>query len=123
MSQFLPFAFGGDGLISVARVHLPYVRYYQDLALGSPFGMLKATTDVLPLVELPSDGVVISGDGNAKAEYFSILKVTHKRGYCVGSLGVLPTWICPVLERILPWYCTDGIAAANLAQIVTTVVY
>ena len=84
--------------------------------------MLKVTTDVLPLVKLPSDRVVISGDGDAKVEHFSLFNVTHKRGYCVGLLGVLPTCICPVLERILPWYCTDGIAA-NFAQIVTTAVY
>ena len=85
--------------------------------------MLKAATDVLPLVKPPSDAAVTSGDGGAKVEYFPILKVIHERGYYVGSLGVLPTWMWPVLKRIHPWYRAGGVAAANFAKLATTVVY
>ena len=51
--------------------------------------MLKVAPDLLSLVELPSDGVVIFGDGDAKVEYFPILKVIHERGHYIGLLGVL----------------------------------
>ena len=85
--------------------------------------MLTAGTDVLPLVKPSSDAAVTSGGGDAKVEYFLILKVIHERGYYVGSLGVLPTWVWPVLKRIHPWYRIGGVAAANFAKLATTVVY
>ena len=60
--------------------------------------MLKAGMDVLLLVKPSSDAAAVSGDGGAKVEYFPILKVIHERGYYVGSLSVLPTWVWPVLK-------------------------
>jgi benzoate 4-monooxygenase len=82
--------------------------------------MLKAATDVLPLFKPQSDAAVVGG---AKVEYFPILKVVHERDYYVGSLGVLLTWVWPVLKRVRPWYRTGGVAAANFAKLATTDVY
>ena len=84
--------------------------------------MLNAATDVLPLVKPPSDGAVTSGDRGAKAEHLPILRVIHKRGHYVSSLGVLPTWVWPILRRIHPWYRAGSAAAVNFTRLAITVV-
>ena len=71
----------------------PAFNTISDFAFGSPFGMLKATTDVLPLANHPSDAAVTSGGGGAEVGVFPILKVIRGRGHYTGSLGVLPTWV------------------------------
>jgi benzoate 4-monooxygenase len=96
-----------------------------DLAFGSPFGMLKNASDVLPLVKSRSDGSVTYGSESAKGdvEYFPIVKVIRERGLYVGSLGDLPRWVWPILKKIHPWYRTGDTAAANLAKLAITVVH
>ena len=84
--------------------------------------MHKAATDVLPS-QVPKDVVVTFQSRGAKVEYFPILKVIHKHGHYVGSLGVLPTWVWPVLKRIHSWYCMGEVAAANFVKLATTIVY
>ena len=75
-----------------------------------------------PLVKLPSDVAVTSQDGGAKVEYFPMLRVTHRRGYYVGSLGVLPTWVWPILKKIHPWYHAGSVTAVNFTRLAITVI-
>ena len=84
--------------------------------------MLKAATDVLPLAKPPSDGAATSGDGGAKVERLPILRVIHKRGHYVSSLGVLPAWVWPILKKIHPWYRAGSAAAVNFTRLAITVV-
>ena len=88
-----------------------------DLAFGSPFGMLSAGTDVIPLVK-PRGDEVTKGD----VKCYPILQVIRERGYFVSSLGVLPKWTWPLLRKFHPWYRTGDAAAANLAKLAVTVV-
>ena len=84
--------------------------------------MHKAAMDVLPS-QVPKDVAVTFRSRGAKVEYFPILKVIHKHGHYVGSLGVLPTWVWPVLKRIHSWYRMGKVAAANFAKLATTIGY
>ena len=52
----IQFALDGVRWISVPRAHLPTFDAISNLAFGSPFGMLKAATDVLPPVKPPVTG-------------------------------------------------------------------
>lgn len=86
--------------------------------------MLKAASDVLPLVK-SQNGAVTYGDRSAKGnvEYFPIIKVIWERGLFAGSLGDLPSWLWPIMKKIHPWYRMGDTAAVNLAKLSITVVH
>ena len=88
-----------------------------DPAFCSTFDMLKTATDVISPAKPQSDEGAKGDVG-----YFLVFKIIHERGCHVGSLGVLPKWVRPILRKFHPWYRTGGSAAANLVKLVATVV-
>ena len=56
------------------------------------------------------------GNEGAKVEveYFPAARLVNERADHAASMGVLPPWIRPLLNKFHPWYRQGGITAANL---------
>jgi len=103
---------------------LPWYNYLAfdvigDLAFGSPFGMLQAAKDAVPVAQSQDDALATYGDEKAKVdvEYFPAVQILNERGDYSASMGVLPPWVRPLLKKYHPWYRQGGISTANLTGI------
>ncbi|KAJ1304233.1 hypothetical protein OPQ81_005397 [Rhizoctonia solani] len=77
-----------------------------DLAFGAPFGMIAAQKDIAPMMEHTGE--------KAEVKYVPAVQVLNDRGDYSASMGVLPTWIRPIM-KYTPWYSRGNTAVQCLA--------
>nr|AVZ23841.1 cytochrome P450 [Thanatephorus cucumeris]QDJ74247.1 cytochrome P450-7 [Thanatephorus cucumeris] len=103
----LPDAHGGKSWFDV----LPHFNFLAfdiigDLAFGAPFGMIAAQKDIAPMMEHAGE--------KAEVKYVPAVQVLNDRGDYSASMGVLPTWIRPIMKYI-PWFSRGNTAVQCLA--------
>ncbi|KAI0030265.1 cytochrome P450 monooxygenase [Vararia minispora EC-137] len=93
-----------------------------DLCFGSPFGMLAAAADAVPVVEEQSSAIAQYGQKAPQAEsqtvkyFIPAVRVLHKRGAHAASAGVLRPFWRAIINRIVPWYSTGHKASQDLTR-------
>ena len=88
-----------------------------DLAFGSPFGMIAAAKDSVPVAKSQEQALSMYGEDASKCETISIpaIKILNDRGEYSAAIGVLPPWVRPFVKRYIPWYSRGSEAVKNLA--------
>ncbi|KZT25634.1 cytochrome P450 monooxygenase, partial [Neolentinus lepideus HHB14362 ss-1] len=107
---------------------LPWYNYLAfdiigDLAFGSSFGMLKACRDSAPVAISHQDAMASYGKSDSvKVRSLPAVQILNDRGEYSASMGVLPVWFRPLVQRLHPWYRNGNKAVKDLAGLAVAAV-
>ncbi|KDQ50346.1 hypothetical protein JAAARDRAFT_211768 [Jaapia argillacea MUCL 33604] len=107
---------------------LPWCNYLAfdiigDLAFGSPFGMIAAGKDSASVALSTKDAMQSYGKTDSlQTLHLPAVQILNDRGEYSASMGVLPPWLRPYIQKFHPWYRNGSKAVKSLAGLAVAAV-